>query len=50
MPEGAALFTFIHAGLLLNLTPGPDVLYIVARSTSQGPAAAVVSVLGMVSG
>jgi threonine/homoserine/homoserine lactone efflux protein len=40
------LVTFILAGLLLNLTPGPDVLYIVARSTSQGRAAGVVSVLG----
>ena len=50
MPDGAALVTFIVAGLLLNLTPGPDVLYIVARSTSQGRAAGVVSVLGIVSG
>jgi threonine/homoserine/homoserine lactone efflux protein len=50
MPDGAALITFILAGLLLNLTPGPDVLYIVARSTSQGRAAGVVSVLGIVSG
>jgi threonine/homoserine/homoserine lactone efflux protein len=50
MPDGAALVSFILAGLLLNLTPGPDVLYIVARSTSQGRAAGVVSVLGIVSG
>jgi threonine/homoserine/homoserine lactone efflux protein len=50
MPDGAALVSFIVAGLLLNLTPGPDVLYIVARSTGQGRAAGVVSVLGIVSG
>ena len=50
MPDSAALVSFILAGLLLNLTPGPDVLYIVARSTSQGRAAGVVSVLGIVSG
>ena len=50
MLDNAALVSFILAGLLLNLTPGPDVLYIVARSTSQGRAAGVVSVLGIVSG
>jgi threonine/homoserine/homoserine lactone efflux protein len=50
MPDATSLITFIIAGLLLNLTPGPDVLYIVARSTSQGRAAGVVSVLGIVSG
>ena len=50
MLDSAALVSFILAGLLLNLTPGPDVLYIVARSTSQGRAAGVVSVLGIVSG
>jgi threonine/homoserine/homoserine lactone efflux protein len=44
------LIPFILAGLLLNLTPGPDVLYIVARSTSQGRAAGVVSALGIGAG
>jgi threonine/homoserine/homoserine lactone efflux protein len=39
MVDPHALGLFILAGLLLNLTPGPDVLYIVARSTSQGRAA-----------
>jgi threonine/homoserine/homoserine lactone efflux protein len=48
--DASTLTTFVLAGLLLNLTPGPDVLYIVARSTSQGRAAGVVSVLGIVTG
>jgi len=30
------LVLFVVAGLLLNITPGPDVLYIVARAASQG--------------
>ena len=46
----SSLAAFVVAGLLLNLTPGPDVLYIVARSTSQGRAAGVVSALGIVTG
>lgn len=44
------LVAFVVAGLLLALTPGPDVLYIVARSTSQGRAAGVMSALGVGAG
>lgn len=41
---------FVASGLLLNLMPGPDTLYIVGRSVSQGRKAGVVSVLGISSG
>ncbi|MGA2660501.1 MAG: LysE family translocator [Verrucomicrobiota bacterium] len=41
---------FVASGLLLNLMPGPDTLYIVGRSVSQGRRAGVVSVLGISSG
>jgi threonine/homoserine/homoserine lactone efflux protein len=41
---------FIASGLLVNLIPGPDTLYIVGRSISQGRKAGVVSVLGISSG
>lgn len=44
------LAAFVGAGLLLNLTPGPDVLYIVGRSLSQGRLAGVVSALGISAG
>lgn len=44
------LLTFVGAGLLLNITPGPDVLYIVGRSLSQGRLAGVVSALGISAG
>ncbi len=50
MPDLHSLLIFIGAGLLLNLAPGPDVLYIVARSISQGRAAGVVSALGIGAG
>lgn len=50
MPNLDALLVFVTAGLLLNLTPGPDVLYIVGRSLSQGRAAGVVSALGISTG
>ena len=44
------LWLFILSGLLLNLTPGPDTLYIVARSTTQGFRAGAVAALGIGAG
>nr|WP_241878079.1 LysE family translocator [Psychrobacter sp. PraFG1]UNK04502.1 LysE family translocator [Psychrobacter sp. PraFG1] len=41
---------FLAAGLLLNLTPGADSLYIIMRSISQGSKAGVFSALGITSG
>lgn len=45
-----SLALFVAAGLLLNITPGPDVLYIVARAASQGRTAGFVSALGISAG
>jgi threonine/homoserine/homoserine lactone efflux protein len=50
MPDANSLLVFISAGLLLNITPGPDVLYIVGRSIGQGRIAGLVSVLGISTG
>jgi threonine/homoserine/homoserine lactone efflux protein len=44
------LALFVLSGLLLNVTPGQDTLYIVGRSVSQGRRAGVLSVLGISSG
>lgn len=44
------LLVFLGAGILLNLTPGPDTLYIVGRSLAQGRKAGVVSALGIGTG
>jgi threonine/homoserine/homoserine lactone efflux protein len=41
---------FIAAGWLLNLTPGPDVLYIVSNALKSGVRAGIVAALGIVSG
>jgi threonine/homoserine/homoserine lactone efflux protein len=41
---------FVLSGLLLNLTPGPDTLYIVGRSTTQGWRAGAVAALGIGAG
>ena len=47
MFESSQLYLFMIASLALLLTPGPAVLYIVARSINQGRMAGIVSVLGV---
>ena len=44
------LLIFIAAGLLLNLTPGPDVLYIVSHALRSGARAGMVAALGISAG
>ncbi len=44
------LHLFIAAGLLLNLTPGPDVLFIMASGMRSGARAGVVAALGITAG
>ena len=41
---------FILVGILLNLTPGSDTIYILSRSIAQGKKAGIVSVLGIETG
>jgi threonine/homoserine/homoserine lactone efflux protein len=44
------LWLFVLSGLLLNITPGPDTLYIVGRSSTQGGRAGAVAALGIGTG
>lgn len=41
---------FALASLMLALTPGPDMIYVVSRGLAQGPRAGVLSALGLVIG
>jgi threonine/homoserine/homoserine lactone efflux protein len=41
---------FLCAGVLLNLTPGPDTVYILGRSIAQGRRAGIASALGICAG
>ena len=47
MIESSQLYLFVVAALALLLVPGPAVLYITARSASQGRTAGLVSVLAI---
>ncbi len=48
--EPQQLLVFIAAGWLLNLTPGPDVLYIVTHALRSGARAGLVAGLGITAG
>ena len=50
MPDLPHLLAFIAAGWLLNLTPGPDVLYVVTNSLRAGVRAGIVAGLGITAG
>jgi threonine/homoserine/homoserine lactone efflux protein len=50
VPDVASLGLFVLAALALLITPGPAVLYIVARSIDQGRRAGLVSMLGVHAG
>jgi threonine/homoserine/homoserine lactone efflux protein len=50
LPDLPALALFFAASLILLVTPGPAVFYIVARSIDQGRVAGVVSTLGVAAG
>jgi threonine/homoserine/homoserine lactone efflux protein len=42
--------TFLFSGILLNLTPGQDTIYIIGRSIAQGRRAGIISVFGIGTG
>jgi threonine/homoserine/homoserine lactone efflux protein len=44
------LLLFVFAGWLLNITPGPDMLYIIGRTSAQGLRAGVVAALAVGAG
>lgn len=50
MFDAISLWSFVFACLLLNVLPGPDSLYIIARSATQGARAGIVALLGIMSG
>src|SRR6266513_513090 len=43
-------YLFLSVSILVNLSPGPDMLYTAARSLSQGTKAGILSALGIFSG
>lgn len=50
LPDTNTLLLFMTAALALNVTPGPDMLYVVARSVGDGRAAGVISSFGIAAG
>lgn len=50
MPMFTTLFLLIATTVLVCIVPGPDMLYIISRSTRQGRSAGVASCLGIATG
>ncbi len=50
MPTPASLAIFVVAALALNISPGPDMLYVISRSLEHGRRAGIVSALGIGAG
>ncbi|HEU4322798.1 MAG TPA: LysE family translocator [Roseiflexaceae bacterium] len=50
MLDPQTILVFMAATLTLNITPGPDMLYIVARSMGEGLKAGIISALGIAVG
>lgn len=50
MIPAADLALFAGAALLMVLTPGPNMIYLVSRSVCQGRAAGVISLFGVIAG
>ncbi|CAN5509626.1 LysE family translocator [soil metagenome] len=50
MPDTPHLLAFIAAGLLLNITPGPDVFFVITHALRRGIGAGLVASLGIAAG
>ena len=50
MPEVSTLAAFGLVALGMVLTPGPNMIYLISRSLSQGPAAGLISLAGVALG
>src|SRR5215468_10073667 len=50
MPSAASLLGFALLSLGIVLTPGPNMIYVISRSLTQGPAAGIVSLGGVALG
>ncbi|MCA0367546.1 MAG: LysE family translocator [Proteobacteria bacterium] len=50
MPELNDLLLFIIAGLTLNITPGPDMMFVITRSVAESTRSGVISSLGIAAG
>jgi len=47
MPSVDVLIAFTFAALLMNISPGPSKLYVIARSIAQGTRGGLVATMAM---
>ena len=44
------LITFIFSSLVLTISPGPDIIYVISQSLVKGKKAAIITSLGLTTG
>ena len=47
MPSTEVLIAFTAAALILNLSPGPSNMYVIARAIAQGTKGGIVAAIGL---
>ena len=50
MPEASQLFAFVVASVILGITPGPDIIYVITRGAAQGSRAGLAAAAGLTTG
>jgi len=50
MPDASQLATFVIVSFILGITPGPDIIYVITRSASQGARAGIAAASGLATG
>ena len=50
MPSTEVLFAFTLAALMMNISPGPSNLYVMARAIAQGTRGGIIAALGLAAG
>ena len=50
MPSPEVLVAFTLAALMMNISPGPSNLYVMARAIAQGTRGGIVAALGLAAG
>ncbi len=50
MPEASQLVAFVVASVILGITPGPDIIYVITRAAAQGARAGLAAAAGLTTG
>jgi threonine/homoserine/homoserine lactone efflux protein len=50
MPDISVILVFLGVSVMLTLAPGPDIVFLIAQGSSQGPRAGLATAMGLAAG